>query len=128
VARVAVAPQTAQKHGLIEAWWVAAGGGALWLANANYDVVTRVDAATAKVVATIPVSAPAPFGVAFFQGAAWVGGSGKVARVDPATNRVAGTLPLSPSSSPLFTQVASGDAGLWATDYDRGLLYRIHVP
>ncbi|HKP18242.1 MAG TPA: hypothetical protein VJT84_07170 [Gaiellaceae bacterium] len=127
LARVAVAPPTAQKHGLIDAWWVTAGSGSLWLANANYDVVTRVDAVTATVVATIPVSAPAPFGVAFFGGAAWVAGSGKVARLDPATNRVTGTVTLSAGSSPFFTQVASGDAGLWATDYDRGLLYRIHV-
>jgi virginiamycin B lyase len=107
---------------------VAAGGGSLWLANANYDLVTRVDAAEAKVVASIPVPVATPFAVAFFQGAAWAAGSGKVARIDPATNRVTGTLTLSPRSVPVFTQLASGDAGLWATDYDRGLLYRIHVP
>jgi streptogramin lyase len=128
LARVPVAPPSPPKHALVDTWWVAAGGGSLWLANSNYDLVTRVDASEANVVASIPVPVATPFGVAFFQGAAWAAGAGKVVRIDPATNRVTGSLALSRASAPIFTQLATGEAGLWATDYDAGLLYRIHVP
>lgn len=127
LAKVAVTPSAPLRHGIVETWWVAAGGGSLWLANANYDRVTRVDAAAAKVVASIPVPVNVPFGVTFFGGAAWAAGGGKVVRIDPATNAVTGTVTLSRLSTPLFTQVASGDTGLWATDFNAGVLYRIHV-
>jgi len=113
------------KHGIIDAWWVAAGAGSLWVAQANYDRVVRV---TGKTARAIPVPVAAPFGVAFYRGAAWVAGSGKVARIDPATNRAARPLTLAPGSSPVFTQVAAGPSGLWATDYDKGVLYRLTVP
>jgi virginiamycin B lyase len=124
-ARVAIPLSANLKHGIIDAWWVAAGAGSLWVAQANYDRVVRVEAATAKVVRLIPVPAPAPFGIAFFRGAAWVGGSGKVARIDPATNRAGRPLTLAVGSAPVFTQLAAGPSGLWATDYDRGTLYRL---
>ena len=127
LARVAVTPAAAPKHGIVDTWWVAAGGGSLWLANANYDRVTRVDAASAKVVASIPVPEQIPFGVAWYGNAAWVAGAGKVARIDPATNRVAGVATLSARSQPVFTQVAAGPAGLWATDYDQGVLYKLRL-
>jgi virginiamycin B lyase len=113
------------KHGIIDAWWVAAGAGSLWVAQANYDRVVRV---TGKTGRAIPVPVAAPFGVAFYRGAAWVAGSGKVARIDPATNRAARPITLGPGSSPVFTQVAAGPSGLWATDYDKGVLYRLTVP
>jgi streptogramin lyase len=113
------------KHGIIDAWWVAAGSGSLWVAQANYDRVVRV---TGKTARAIPVPVAAPFGVAFYRGAAWVAGSGKVARIDPATNRAARPLTLAPGSSPVFTQVVAGPSGLWATDYDKGVLYRLTVP
>jgi len=31
------------------------------------------------------------------------------------------------SIPPVFTQVAAGPSGLWATDYDKGVLYRLNV-
>jgi streptogramin lyase len=128
LARVAVTPAAPPMHGIVDTWWVAAGGGSLWLANANFDRVTRVDAATAKVTASIRVPEQIPFGVAFYRGAAWVAGEGKVARIDPATNRVTGVVTLSAGSRPVFTQVAAGPAALWATDYDAGVLYRLKTP
>ena len=53
------------------------------------------------------------------------------ARSSASTRRrtsAAGTVTLSPRSQPVFTQVAAGPAGLWATDYDEGMLYRLRVP
>jgi DNA-binding beta-propeller fold protein YncE len=127
LARIAVTPSRSAKHGLIDTWWIAAGGGSLWLANPNYDLVTRVDVATAKVAATVPVPVEIPFGVVVGRGAVWVAGAGRVARIDPATNGVTGVVTLSKRSVPIFTQVAIGPAGLWATDYDAGVAYRIHI-
>jgi sugar lactone lactonase YvrE len=128
LARVNVTPSAPPRHGIVDTWWVAAGGGSLWLANANYDRVTRVDVAQAKVVASIPVPVQIPFGVAWYRGSAWVAGAGRVVRIDPATNRPGGTVTLNAHSLPVFTQVAAGPAGLWATDYDEGVLYRLRVP
>ena len=65
---------------------------------------------------------------AFYRGAAWVAGSGKFTRIDPATNRATRPVTLAAGSAPVFTQIAAGRSGLWATDYDRGVLYRIRVP
>jgi DNA-binding beta-propeller fold protein YncE len=128
LARVAIRPPGVAKHGIVDTWWVAAGGGSLWLTNPNYDRVTRVDAARAKVVASIPVPVEIPFGVVVRNGVAWAAGAGKVMRIDPATNRVTATVTLSSTSAPIFMQVATGDSGLWATDYDAGMLYHLHVP
>jgi hypothetical protein len=122
LARVPIPLGATLKHGVIDAWWVAAGAGSLWVAQANYDRVVRV---TRKVARPIPVPVAAPFGVAFYRGAAWVAGSGKVARIDAATNRAARPITLAPGSSPVFTQVTAGPSGLWATDYDKGVLYRL---
>jgi sugar lactone lactonase YvrE len=127
-AKVPVDPRAPAKHGLVDTWWVAAGGGSLWVVNANYDRVTRVDAARAKVVTSIAVPVEIPFGAVVGKGAVWVAGAGKVVRIDPATNRVIGTVTLSVRSAPVFTQVSFGPAGLWATDYDAGRLYRLHAP
>jgi streptogramin lyase len=126
-ARIAIAPHGPPRHAIADTWWVAAGGGSLWLANPNYDRVTRVDIATAKVRASIPVPVAAPFGVVFFHGAVWVAGSGKVVRVDPASDRPGAALPIATGAGALFTQLAAGPSGLWATDYDRGALYRLRA-
>jgi hypothetical protein len=128
LARVPIAPPPPPKHGIVDTWWMAAGGGSLWAVNANYDRVTRVDEARRKAVASIAVPVSIPFGVAVYKGAAWIAGEGKVVRVDPATNRVAGVVTLSTGSRPVFTQVAAGPSGLWATDYDAGTLYRLRIP
>ena len=126
LARIPVEPSAPRKHGIVDTWWLAAGGGSLWAVDPNFDTVTRVDPASRKVVATIPVPLSEPFGVAFANGAAWVGGAGRVVRIDPATNRVTGTIVLS-ASQPVFTQVVAGDSGLWATDFDAGRLYHLHT-
>jgi streptogramin lyase len=126
-ARIAIASAGPPKHAIADTWWVAAGGGSLWLTNPNYDRVTRVDIAAAKVRATIPVPVAAPFGIVFYRGAAWVVGSGKVVRIDPADDRPGAALGLAKGAAAFFTQLAAGPSGLWATDYDRGMLYRLRV-
>jgi hypothetical protein len=127
LARVALRPPQPPKHGIVDTWWMAAGGGSLWVAIANYDQAARVDEATAKVKAYVPVPVQIPFGAAVYKGSAWIAGESKVVRIDPASNQVAGVVTLS-SSRAVFTQVAAGPSALWATDYDAGKLYRLRVP
>ena len=58
LARVGLPLPATPKHGIIDAWWVAAGAGSLWVAETNYDRVVRV---TGKVARAIPVPVVAPF-------------------------------------------------------------------
>ena len=127
LARVAIAAASPARHSLVDTWWLAEGAGSLWLTNPNVDRVTRIDPAAAKAVASIPVPVAIPFGLAFFDGAVWVAGGGRAVRIDPATNRPSGAVTLTAHSAPVFTQLAAGDSGLWATDFDAGVLYRLHV-
>ena len=71
---------------------LAVGGGSLWVANHDERTVTRIDQASGKVVADIPVPSE-PHRVAYGAGAAWVGNwhDNSVSRIDPATNRVVGS-------------------------------------
>jgi YVTN family beta-propeller protein len=71
---------------------LAVGGGSLWVANHDAGTVTRIDPASGRVVADIPVGSE-PHRVAWGTGAAWVGlwHDNSVSRIDPATNRVVGS-------------------------------------
>ncbi len=95
---------------------LAVGGGSLWVANHDARTVTRIDRASGKVVADIPVPSE-PHRVAFGAGAAWVGNwhDNSVSRVDPTTNRVVGSpIPIGFRAGNL----AVGAGGVWVTsDY-----------
>jgi DNA-binding beta-propeller fold protein YncE len=71
---------------------LAAGGGSLWVANHDAATVTRIELASGKVLADIPVPSE-PHRVAYGAGAAWVGNwhDNSVSRIDPETNRVVGS-------------------------------------
>lgn len=71
---------------------LATGGGSLWVANHDAQTVTRIDQASGKVVANIPVPSE-PHRVAYGAGAAWAGNwhDNSVSRIDPETNRVVGS-------------------------------------
>jgi hypothetical protein len=68
------------------------GGGSLWVANHEAGSVTRIEQASGKLVANIPVPSE-PHRVAYGAGAAWVGNwhDNSVSRIDPETNRVVGS-------------------------------------
>jgi YVTN family beta-propeller protein len=93
------------------------GGGSLWVANHDARTVTRIDQASGKVVADIPVPSE-PHRVAWGAGAAWVGNwhDNSVSRIDPATNRVVGS-PI-PIGSHHAGNLVVGAGDLWVTsDY-----------
>jgi len=95
---------------------LAVGGGSLWVANHDARTVTRIDQASGKVVADIPVPSE-PHRVAYGAGAAWVGNwhDNSVSRIDPTTNRVVGSpIPIGFHAGNL----AVGADGVWVTsDY-----------
>jgi DNA-binding beta-propeller fold protein YncE len=96
---------------------LAVGGGSLWVANHDARTVTRVDQASGKVVADIPVPSE-PHRVAYGAGAAWVGNwhDNSVSRIDPTTNRVVGS-PI-PIGLHHAGNLAVGADGVWVTsDY-----------
>jgi peptide/nickel transport system substrate-binding protein len=74
---------------------VAHGEGAVWVANADLNRVTRVDPERNLVVDTIPVGS-SPSRIAVGGGAVWVTNSldGNVSRIDPETNTVVQTIPV----------------------------------
>jgi YVTN family beta-propeller protein len=95
---------------------LAVGGGSLWVANHDERTVTRIDQASGKVVADIPVPSE-PHRVAYGADAVWVGNwhDNSVSRIDPGTNRVVGSpIPIGFHAGNLA--VGAGD--LWVTsDY-----------
>ena len=96
---------------------LAVGGGSLWVANHDERTVTRIDLASGKVVADIPVPSE-PHRVAYGAGAVWVGNwhDNSVSRIDPATNRVVGS-PI-PIGSHHAGNLVVGAGDLWVTsDY-----------
>jgi DNA-binding beta-propeller fold protein YncE len=95
---------------------LAAGGGSVWVANHDAATVTRLDLASGKVLADIPVPSE-PHRVAYGAGAAWVGNwhDNSVSRIDPATNRVVGSpIPIGHRAGNLVV----GAGSVWVTsDY-----------
>jgi DNA-binding beta-propeller fold protein YncE len=67
---------------------LAVGAGSLWVGGGFRGVVYRVDPATNRVVATIPLTAVRVQDVAFGAGALWaVSPGGQLMKIDPASNR-----------------------------------------
>lgn len=72
--------------------------------------------------AVIPVVGPIAM---VSQGSAiWVMSAGELARIDPIANAVTGSVTLGPATE-LYNGLAANDAGLWATNSDAALLYRV---
>lgn len=72
--------------------WLAASAGSIWADVPNIDAVVRIDPASDRIVAKIPVKGSCA-GLVATDAAVWVGGDGNgcapvVSRIDPATNTV----------------------------------------
>ena len=92
---------------------VATGEGAVWVANAELGTVSRVDAATRRVVQKITVGRD-PAGLAAGHGAVWVANSGdrSVSWINPATNTVVKRVLV--GNGP--TGIALGDGAVWVAN------------
>jgi virginiamycin B lyase len=123
IAHADVTPSAPVQRSFLYTWWLAAGEGSIWATHPNQGVVSRIDPATARVVARIPVTLGRLFGVAVGGGSAWAVTDRALGRIDPSTNRVVARTPLPVSG---FTGVTVGEGAVWATGYDRGELYRVN--
>jgi hypothetical protein len=96
---------------------VAVGAGAVWITNGDYDGrLFRVDPATARLTATIPLDGLAS-GVATTPGAVWVTLSNRdlLERIDPSSGRVVARIPVGRGP---FAVAAAGDRIWVANDGD----------
>jgi YVTN family beta-propeller protein len=102
---------------------LAAGAGAIWVANAESSVpVSRIDAATNRVTATFSLSGPRGLGspsaggvppgsaIAIGAGAVWVVTDLEVIRINPGSNSVSATIPLGVD---VPTGLAVGERAVW---------------
>ena len=126
IAHADVTPTTRSCRNFLAAWWVAVGEGAVWVSHPNQDVVTRTDPASAIVTATVPVAPGRLFGVAAGGGSVWAVTDEALVRIDPATTKAAAKAAFPKGTLTGFTGVAVGSAAVWATNYDRGQLYRVN--
>jgi hypothetical protein len=109
----------------LAAWWVAVGEGGVWTTHPNQDVVTRSDPGTGAVTATVPVEQGRLFGVAAGGGSVWAVTDEALVRIDPSAGKAVATAAF-PQALPVgFTGVVVGSGAVWATNYDRGQLYRV---
>jgi YVTN family beta-propeller protein len=95
---------------------IAGGFGSIWLTDASYSVLLRVDP-VARTVATIEVGA---FGITVSDDAIWVADylGNTAARIDPATNTVVATVKVGFGPS----QIAVDASGVWVTNqYDESI-------
>jgi len=92
---------------------IGAGYGALWVPEPKEDLVVRLDIATGRVIAQIPVSG-SPRRVAVGEGGVWVittGVHSGVWRIDPRNDEIVAVIPVPPKAR----RVATGAGFVWVT-------------
>lgn len=98
----------------------------LWATEWETATLYRVDPATLKQVAAIPVG-KAPKGILATTDGVWVADThdGKVLRIDPATNTVAAVIVVGPTGSSGPNWLASGLGSVWVDIPNNGTIVRI---
>jgi YVTN family beta-propeller protein len=98
---------------------------AVWVSNSADGTVSRIDPATRKVVATIPVGQTPENPAVASDGTVFVPNvfDGTVSRIDPATNKVIDTIPV--DAKPFPAAFAFGD--VWVPSYGSTVVDRIHI-
>jgi len=101
---------------------VVAGAGSIWIASDDSGVVSRIDPATNKVVATVTVD-PGTWYLAFGYDALWAVSARQqsLQKIDPKTNTVVRRTAL--GKEPGF--LAAGSDGVWVQEQGDGTLARI---
>ena len=98
-----------------------AAGGAIWYPTPTG--VQRIDPATNKVTATVPIPSDCCPSIAAGAGAVWVASFDEnvVRRIDPATSKVKATIKAGPNPAGL----AATNAAVWVTEHRGGTISRI---
>ena len=112
--------------GRMEYGYAAAGAGSVWQTDYENNAVLRIDPASGKVLAKIPVGLQ-PLGVVVTAGSVWVANehSGSVTRIDPATNKVVATIPINSPDSAGPQIMTAGPGGVWVDVDNMGSVVRI---
>ena len=113
--------------GWMEYGYAAGGAGSVWQSDYENNKVLRIDPASGKVLAKIPVGKQ-PLGVVVTADAVWVANehSGSVTRIDPATNKVVATIPInSPDSAGPQVITAGPNGSVWVGVDNMGSVVRI---
>jgi streptogramin lyase len=76
------------------------------------------------VTAEATIAIQQPIDLVAADGLLWAMAPGRLHRIDPASNTVTGSVPLGPATD-LYNGLAANADGLWATDSDAALLYRV---
>jgi outer membrane protein assembly factor BamB len=99
---------------------VAVGAGGVWVGVWSTGKLVRIDPATNRAVARIPVGRPqeSPIAIAAADNAVWVVdfGGARVLRIDPATNRVVARIPVRGGAG----GIAVGAGAVWVTSGEGG--------
>ncbi|HWO33634.1 MAG TPA: hypothetical protein VNO32_32965 [Candidatus Acidoferrum sp.] len=106
--------------------WVLITDDAVWVASTEPYAVHRIDPATNRIVATVPVSGDACSGLASGFGSIWIPLCGKkpeLLRIDTAKNAISATLPIPPAGSEGGITVS--DDSVWIITDENGTLSRI---
>ena len=106
--------------------WVLPTGDAVWVASTGPFAAHRIDPATNRVIATVPLPGEACAGLAVAAGSLWAPLCGKVpalARIDLATNQLAEVLGPGPAAAE--GGIASDGESLWMVTDAKGALVRI---
>lgn len=106
--------------------WVLISDDAVWVASTNPDAVLRIDPATNRIVATVPLSGEACSGLASGFGSIWAPLCGKMpelVRIDTAKNAITATIPIPPAGSE--GGIAASDDSVWLVTDKNGSLNRI---
>jgi streptogramin lyase len=99
---------------------LAAGAGSIWVDGYGSSVVERVNPRTARVTRRFRTE-PAPWDVAFFDGAVWTTHFGLLTRIDPATGRTVRRFELAGDLSNMDV----GFDSLWVGANDGTVAYRV---
>jgi virginiamycin B lyase len=92
--------------------WQAEGFGAVWVANSAKNAVQRIDPATNRVTAVVPIGAQPCDGLATGFGSVWaVDCAGALVRIDPSAGRVVARISVTAESDEGL--IATGEGGVW---------------
>lgn len=105
--------------------WLAISDDSVWVANAQFKAVQRIDPQTNTVSAMIELPAEPCSGLAFAFGSLWVPlcKPASLVRVDPATGKISATFPFGPIDSE--GGITASDDSVWLVTDENGTLLRI---
>lgn len=121
---MAGAGESLKVHVGIRAEFAVAAAGSVWTTNSIERRLVRIDPATNRVSARIPLKGNYPLGISYGAGSIWVANrySGSVTRVSTATNKRGKTIKV--GFSPYA--IAYGAKSIWVTNESSGTVSRIN--